>query len=133
MVHKAIIFFDGICNFCNSSVNFIIKRDKKNYFKFASLQSEYAQNFLELKNLPKNEFESIILLENNKIFQKSTAALKIAKHLNGFWKIFYILIIIPSFIRNFFYDIIAKNRYKWFGKRESCMIPDEKVRDKFLN
>ena len=125
---KAIIFFDGICNFCNSSVNFIIKRDKKNYFKFASLQSEFAGKFLESCNLvPKvhsvngnteKKLDSIILFENNNLYIKSTAALRIAKHLNGLWKIFFIFIIVPPFIRNFFYDIIAKNRYKWFGKRE---------------
>lgn len=128
----AIIFFDGICNFCNSSVNFIIKRDNKNYFKFASLQSEYAQNFLDLKKLPKNEFDSIILFKNNKLYIKSSATLQITKHLKGLWKLFFILIIIPPFIRNFLYDIIAKNRYKWFGKRDVCMIPDEKIKNRFL-
>lgn len=145
MEYNTIIFFDGICNFCNSSVNFIIKRDKKNYFKFASLQSEFAQNFLKSHNLvPKSlpwqvrngktekKLDSIILFENNKLYIKSSAALQIAKHLNGLWKIFYILIIIPPFIRNFLYDIIAKNRYKLFGKRESCMIPDERIKDRFI-
>lgn len=143
MEYKAIIFFDGICNFCNSSVNFIIKRDRKNYFKFASLQSEFAGKFLESCNLvPKfhlgngikeKKFDSIILLENNKLYIKSSAALHIAKHLNGSWKIFFIFIIVPPLIRNFFYDIIAKNRYKWFGKKDVCMIPDENVKEKFLD
>lgn len=142
MKYNAIIFFDGICNFCNSSVNFIIKRDKNNYFKFASLQSEFAQNFLEPFNLvPKvhlgngkmeKKLDSIILFKNNKLYIKSTAALRIAKHLYGLWKIFFIFIIIPPFIRNFAYDIIAKNRYKWFGKRDSCMIYDDDIKNKFL-
>ncbi len=145
MVNEEIIFFDGICNFCNSSVNFIIKRDKKNYFKFASLQSEFAKNFFDeyrrVHLVPKahlgngikeKKLDSIILFENNKLYIKSSAALHIAKHLKGLWKIFFIFIIIPPFIRNFLYDIIAKNRYKWFGKRESCMIPDDKMKNRFL-
>lgn len=132
MDYNAIIFFDGICNFCNSSVNFIIKRDKKNYFLFSSLQSEYSQNFLTKNNFPKNNFDSIILIENNKLYRKSTAALKIAGHLSGLWKLSYVFIIIPPFVRDFFYDILAKNRYKWFGKKEVCMIPDEKIKRKFL-
>jgi predicted DCC family thiol-disulfide oxidoreductase YuxK len=132
MEHKATILFDGVCNFCNSSVNFIIKRDKKDYFLFSSLQSEYSQNLLNKNNFPQKDFDSIILIEENKLYQKSTAALKIAKHLNGLWKLFYMFIIIPPFIRDFFYDIIAKNRYKWFGKKDVCMIPDEKTKNKFL-
>ena len=128
----ALILFDGVCNLCNSSVNFIIKRDKNNYFKFVSLQSDIAKKILVQNNFLNQKNESIILIENNIIYQKSTAALKIAKHLSGIWKLFYIFILTPKFIRNFFYDIIAKNRYKWFGKREVCMIPDEKVKEKFL-
>ncbi len=142
MKDYSIIFFDGICNFCNSSVNFIIKRDKKNYFKFAFLQSVHAQIFFVSHDLvPKvhlgnekteKKLDSIILYKNNKLYIKSSASLHIARHLKGLWKLFFILIIIPPPIRNFLYDIIAKNRYKWFGKRESCMIPDEKVKEKFL-
>jgi predicted DCC family thiol-disulfide oxidoreductase YuxK len=132
MENNTLILFDGVCNFCNSSINFIIKRDKKNYFKFSPHQSEYSKNILLLNNLKSENFESIILYENNKLYQKSTAALRIAKHLSGLWKLSYVFIIIPPFIRNFAYDIIAKNRYKWFGKREECMIPDAKMREKFL-
>ena len=132
MGEDSIILFDGICNFCNSSVNFIIKRDKKNYFKFSPLQSEYSKIILKQNNFPLENFESIILFENNKIYQKSTAALRIAKQLSGLWKLSYMFIIFPSFISDFFYDIIAKKRYKYFGKRELCMIPDEKVKGKFL-
>lgn len=150
MENNIIIFFDGICNFCNSSVNFIIKRDEKNYFKFASLQSEFVKKFISSYKTTSNDnrsrrvprslwtleidkkFDSIILFENNKLYLKSTAVLKITKYLNGFWKIFFIFIIIPPFIRDFFYDIIAKNRYKWFGKRDTCMIPDGKDKNKFL-
>jgi predicted DCC family thiol-disulfide oxidoreductase YuxK len=131
--NNSVIFFDGICNFCNSSVNFIIKRDKNNYFKFSPLQSEYSRNILKQNNIPQKDFESIILFENNKIYRKSTAVLKISKHLSGLWPLFYLYILFPPFIRDFFYDIIAKNRYKWFGKRESCMVPDERVKIKFKN
>jgi len=131
MNNNTIILFDGICNFCNSSVNFIIDRDKKNHFKFSPLQSEFANEFFT-KNKIENNFDSIVLIENGKLYKKSTAALKIAKHLNGFWKIAYIFIIIPPFIRNFFYDIIAKYRYKWFGRKDACMIPEENVRNKFI-
>jgi predicted DCC family thiol-disulfide oxidoreductase YuxK len=129
---KAIILFDGICNFCNSSVNFIIKRDRNNYFKFSPLQSEYSKKVFSENNYKIKYFESIVLVKNNKTYQKSTAALRIAKHLTGFWKLLFIFIIIPPFIRDFFYDIIARNRYKWFGRRDACMIPDENEKIRFL-
>jgi predicted DCC family thiol-disulfide oxidoreductase YuxK len=132
MKKNALIFFDGVCNFCNSSVYFIIKRDKKNYFKFSPLQSEYSKNILLLNNLKSENFESIILYDNNRLYQKSTAVLMIARHLRCLWKLFYVFIIIPPFIRDFFYDIIAKNRYKWFGSKESCMIPTAEIKEKFL-
>jgi predicted DCC family thiol-disulfide oxidoreductase YuxK len=84
-------------------------------------------------NFPLEDFDSIILFENNKIYRKSTAVLKISKHLNGLWPLYYIYILFPEFIRDFIYDIIARNRYKWFGKREACIIPDEEVKEKFIN
>jgi predicted DCC family thiol-disulfide oxidoreductase YuxK len=132
MEKNALIFFDGVCNFCNSSVNFIIKRDNKNYFRFSPLQSEFSKNILNKNNISTVNYESIILFENEKIYLKSTAAIKIAKHLRGFWKLTFILIIIPPFIRDFFYDIISKNRYKWFGKRDMCMVPTTEIKEKFL-
>ena len=128
-----IILFDGVCNLCNNSVNFIIDRDKENFFQFASLQSEFGQKLQQenSEKIPAN-IDSIILYENGSVFTKSSAALRIAKKLSGGWKFLYALIIIPSFIRNFFYDVIAKNRYRWFGKEESCRIPTPELKSKFL-
>jgi len=131
-MQQPVILFDGICNFCNGTVNFIIDKDKKKKFKFAALQSEAGQKVLNKFNLNVTDFDTIILTEGSKYYEKSTAALRIAKRLGGIWKLFYVFIIIPTFIRNFFYDIIAKNRYKWFGKRDSCRIPKSEERERFL-
>ena len=128
---SAIILFDGVCNFCNGSVNFIIERDKKNYFKFAPLQSEIGQTFIEKFDL--SAIDSIILIENDEAFTHSTAALKIAKNLGGIWAWFYVFVIVPRFLRDFFYKLFAKYRYKLFGKQEACMLPTPEVRARFLN
>lgn len=129
---KSIILFDGVCNLCNSSVQFIIKRDAKNHFYFASLQSDAGQQILLQNNLENLNFDTILLVEGNKIHDKSTAILKISKRLSGFYKLLYGFIIIPKFIRDFFYSIVSKNRYRWFGKQESCMIPTPELKAKFL-
>ena len=126
-----IVFFDGECNFCDKSVQFIIKRDPKGYFKFAPLQSETGQSLLKSCSIPEN-MDSFILMEDHTCYFKSTAALKICKNLRGLWKLFYILMIIPVPIRDYFYGILAKNRYKWFGKKESCMLPTPEQRERFL-
>lgn len=124
-----IVFFDGMCNLCSSAVQFVLKRDKKAFFQFSSLQSDFAK-----KHLPENltNMQSIVYLEKGQIFTQSTAVLKIVKHLDGCWPILYILIIIPKFIRDFIYNYIAKNRYKWFGKKAACMIPEKNYADRFL-
>jgi predicted DCC family thiol-disulfide oxidoreductase YuxK len=128
-----IILFDGVCNFCNSSINFVIDRDYKNTFKFAPLQSDVASKLLTINNMKSMKMDSIILIEGNKIYTKSTAALRIAKNLSGAWfLLYYIFIPFPSFIRDFFYDIIARNRYKIFGKSEECRIPTPELKSKFL-
>jgi len=129
---KSIILFDGMCNFCNTSVNKIIKYDKKNVFKFAAIQSDAGKKLLIELSIDILKIDSILLIENNTLFTKSTAVLKIAKQLSGLYKLSYAFIIIPLFIRDTIYDFIAKNRYKWFGKKESCMIPSTEVREKFL-
>lgn len=129
----AIVIFDGICNFCNSSIHFIIKHDHKNYFKFATLQSEKAKDLVSNFNIDLSKNNSILLIEKNKIYYKSTAALRIAKKLNNVYSLLYIFIIVPVFIRNAIYDYVAKNRYKWFGKKEACMLPSAEIRSKFIS
>ena len=129
---KPIIFFDGVCNLCNSSVQFILKKDTNNVFLFSSLQSDAAKGILLQYNLENFDLSSIILVENNVIYQKSTAVLKIAKRLTGISKYTYVFIIVPKFIRDGVYSLIAKNRYKWFGKRDSCMLPTAALKLRFL-
>lgn len=133
MENHPVLLFDGVCNFCNGTVNFIIKRDKENIFKFAPLQSPEAHELLNGKIEEKNRLQSLVLLENEKIYTRSTAALRILRHLPGMWPLLYGFIIIPAFIRNIFYNIIAKYRYRWFGKRDKCMIPTPEVQSKFLS
>lgn len=127
-----IILFDGVCNFCNSSINFIIDHDPEKHFKFAPLQSDIGQEIL--RNFSKNteDFDSVFLLKNNTLYQKSEAALEITKHLSGFWKYLSIFKILPAFFLNFFYDIVAKNRYRIFGKSDSCRVPTTELKERFL-
>jgi predicted DCC family thiol-disulfide oxidoreductase YuxK len=119
---KSIVLFDGFCNLCSGAVQFIIKRDKKKEFQFASLQSEFGKNILIEHSLPTTDFNSLVLLQNGKLYTQSTGALKIARSLSGLWPICYMAIILPKFIRDAVYNWIAKNRYKWFGKKEVCTI-----------
>jgi predicted DCC family thiol-disulfide oxidoreductase YuxK len=127
-----ILLFDGVCNLCNGLIRFIIKRDKKGKFKFASLQSETGRSLLERFGLPQNEFQSLVLIQNDKYYLKSTAALRVLRELGGFWSFFYIFIWLPRFFRDFIYDIIAKSRYRIFGKRDACMIPTPELQSRFL-
>lgn len=129
---NGIILFDGVCNFCNGSVNFIIGRDAANYFKFAPLQSEAGIALLEKYNIDKAETDSVILIENEKAYTHSTAALKIAKHLDGAWSWFYKFNVVPKVLRDFAYKTFAKNRYRLFGKAEACMMPTREIRERFL-
>lgn len=130
--NHAIVLFDGVCNFCNSRINFIIRHDKNDYFRFAPLQSEIAEKIFAGKNIHTVSMDSFILVEHGKVYTRTSAALRIAKHLSGGWSLFFGFIIVPPFIRDIFYKIIANNRYKWWGKRESCMIPTPEERAKFL-
>lgn len=129
----AIILFDGVCNLCNTSVQFIIQHDKNNYFKFASIQSEVGQELLKKYNIDTSIADSIVLIENNRSYVKSTAILRIARHLKALYPLLYGLIIVPPFVRNVIYDLIAKNRYKWFGKQETCMVPSTEINSKFIS
>jgi predicted DCC family thiol-disulfide oxidoreductase YuxK len=126
-----IILFDGVCNYCNVIVNFVIKRDKKNRLLFAPLQSEKGAELRKEYNVA-DSVDSFIYIENGKANIYSTGALKVCKHLSGAWPALYGLIIIPVFLRDGVYKWIARNRYKWFGKKETCMIPTPEVRRKFL-
>ena len=129
---KNILLFDGVCNLCNGLVRFIIKRDRTGKFKFASLQSEIGQQWLKRFGLAKNEFESFVLIQDDKYYLKSAAALKVLRELGGVWKLFYVFILIPRPVRDFMYNLIAKSRYKIFGKRDVCMIPTPELKERFL-
>jgi predicted DCC family thiol-disulfide oxidoreductase YuxK len=132
MSENPVILFDGVCNLCNNSVQFVIKHDAAKKFRFAALQSDTGQALLKQYNLPSTGFDSFVLIQNDKTYLKSTAALTVAKQLKGIVKLLYIFIIVPVFIRNFFYNFIAKNRYKWFGKQETCMMPTAELKSRFL-
>lgn len=126
------LYFDGICNLCNGLILFVIKRDKKKIFKFASLQSVSGQKVLEKLNIKPDVMETIIYFSNNKYYTKSTAILQILKDLGGVWQLMFVFILVPRFIRNFMYSIIANSRYKVFGKRNKCAIPTPDVSERFL-
>ena len=128
----SIILFDGVCNLCNGAVNFVIKRDPGNVFKFTPLQEKQGVLLLKKHAIDAQKLDSIVLVENKKVYTKSSAALRIARKMSNLWPLFFVLLIIPSFIRDGVYDFIAKNRYKWFGKKEQCMIPTPGLREKFL-
>ena len=132
--NKKIILFDGVCNLCNKTVNKVIDYDKKNTFLFTALQSETGQQIIKKIGINTNEVDSIILYENNMAYYiKSTAAIKIMNDLGGFWSVTKIFWIFPEGFRNWVYDIIARNRYKWFGKEDNCRIPTPELKAKFLD
>lgn len=132
MAGELIILFDGVCNFCNSAVDFVIKRDKRSVFKFASLQSPAGQKIVADNNLTDVGLSSFIFIEGENIYFKSTAALRVCRYLDGWWPFIYGFIIVPKKIRDGIYSWIAKNRYKWFGKT-TCTVPNAEVRARFLN
>ena len=127
-----IILFDGVCNFCNAGINFIIKQDKRKVFRFAALQSETGQRLLKQHHLSTKEFDSFVLIDNGKVYMKSSAGIKVYGKLPWYWKWTQAAWLAPKVIRNGVYDWIARNRYKWFGKKEACMIPTAEVRSRFL-
>jgi predicted DCC family thiol-disulfide oxidoreductase YuxK len=132
--NKKLILFDGICNLCNASIQYVIKHDKKNVFMFTALQSEAGQQIIKKYNIDTNKEDSVLLYTpKNGIDSKSTAALKIANDLGFPQSIMTVFFIIPPFIRNWVYDYIAKHRYKWYGKKESCMIPTPELKSRFLS
>jgi len=132
-IHKQLILFDGVCNLCNTSIQFVIQNDKKNQFVFAALESSIGQKIINHYNIDTSKLDSILLYSReNGLSIKSTAALTIAKQLNFPVNLLGLFLVIPSFIRDTVYDFIAKNRYKWFGKKEVCMIPTPELKSKFL-
>lgn len=132
MENHPIVLFDGVCNLCNGFVQFAIEHDKQAKLKFTSLQSDAAQQLLEPLGQADQPLDSVILVENGKLYTKSAAGLRILRHFGGTWRLFYGLIIFPKLIRDFVYDIIANNRYKWFGKKNECWIPTPELRSRFL-
>lgn len=132
MYSGPIILFDGVCNLCNMAVRFVIRHDPKAVFKFASLQSETGQTLLKNYKLPLNNFNSFILIEKNKAYTKSSAALKVSRLLKGPVKFLYIFNIVPVFIRDGVYNFISKKRYQWFGKKNECMRPSPTLALRFL-
>lgn len=130
---KKIILFDGVCNLCNRSVNYVIKHDKKDVFRFAALQSEIGNKLVAQRNIDTTKIDSILLLEPNiAYYTKSTAALQIGKTFGGGWQLLTVLEWIPEVFRDWIYDVVARNRYQWFGKRDQCMIPTPELNSKFL-
>lgn len=126
-----ILLFDGVCNYCNRWVNFVIRHDKKKKFRFASLQSEAGKKLLRQYKISEKE-ESVVLIYNEQAHLKSTACFHLCFHLGGIYALPFAFILVPAYIRDFYYDIIAKNRYKWWGKRSTCMVPTEEAKDRFL-
>ncbi|MEO0570465.1 MAG: thiol-disulfide oxidoreductase DCC family protein [Bacteroidota bacterium] len=131
--NKKIILFDGVCNLCNGVIQFVIKRDKKDLFRYAALQSELGEQLTKERGIDTSKVDSFVLIEPGKAyFIKSDAALEIAGDLNGLWPIFKMFKWVPTAIRNVVYDFVARNRYRWFGRKDQCMIPTPELQAKFL-
>ncbi|MFP4620392.1 MAG: thiol-disulfide oxidoreductase DCC family protein [Bacteroidales bacterium] len=131
--YKPIVLFDGYCNLCSGSVVFVLKRERGDVFRFASLQSDFAERLLTDMGMEKDVSDSIVLVEGGKVYTQSTAALRISKRLRFFWPALYAFVVVPKFIRDPVYDWIARNRYKWFGKSSTCFVPTQDESHKFLD
>lgn len=132
MSGQAVILFDGVCNLCNCTVDFLLRRDRKGVFQFAALQSEAARRLVPSFKIQTEGLDSIILIEDKGVYMKSAAALRIARKMSGLWPLLYLFIIIPRPLRDAVYDWVAHNRYRWFGKREACTVPTPELMDRFL-
>jgi predicted DCC family thiol-disulfide oxidoreductase YuxK len=130
--YPRIILFDGVCNFCNSSINRVLNNDPRGYFHFATLQSQAGQTILEHFHLPTADFDSFILVENCNVYEKSSAALRVVRKMRWPWKFILATMIFPRPLRDFVYSVIARNRYKWFGQRDACILPSQAQRQRFL-
>lgn len=131
--NKEILLFDGVCNFCNSSVQFIIRHERKPSLSFASLQSPTGAALLKKYGLADKNIDSLVYINKGRLYIKSSAALRLAGRLKGLYPLLMVFLIVPPFIRNAVYDWIARNRYKWFGKKDACMIPDPALRARFVD
>jgi predicted DCC family thiol-disulfide oxidoreductase YuxK len=132
MTSKYIVLFDGVCNLCNGAVQFCLKRDRKKQFLFGSLQGKTGQEYLRKYHLSTEQYHSFLLIEGNVLYTRSTAVLRTLKHLGRGWQLLYVFIYIPQPIRDGLYKLIAANRYRWFGKKESCRVPTAEERERFL-
>lgn len=128
-----IIIFDGICNLCNASINFLIKIDKNNVFKFVAMQSESGEQLLKKYGFSTTEIDSFLLISNKNLLTKSDAIVRISAQLPFPWNLFFVLKILPKGMRDYLYSLVAKNRYKWFGKKNQCLIPTPELNHKFLS
>jgi predicted DCC family thiol-disulfide oxidoreductase YuxK len=131
-LNDAIVLFDGVCNLCNGSVTFIIKRDPERRLRFAALQSDSGRALLGKVGLPRDALDTLVLVEGGRAYTRSTAALRIARRLSGLWPLFYGLIVVPRPLRDLLYRAVARNRYRWFGKRDTCMLPTPDLQERFL-
>jgi predicted DCC family thiol-disulfide oxidoreductase YuxK len=129
----SLILFDGYCNLCSKSVQFVLKHDRKAKFRFASLQSEYGKAILQKHQMPTDALGTFVLIESDVVYTRSTAALRVVKSLSGMWPLLYVAIIIPRFLRDAIYALVARNRYRWFGKRDSCWLKSNEWKGRFLD
>ena len=128
-----IVLYDGVCNYCNASVRFVIARDPGGRYRFAALQSDVGKSLLADHQLPAESMETVVLIEGGEVYTRSTAALRVARRLSGVWSLLYVFIILPRPIRDWCYGIFARNRYRWFGRTDVCQIPSPEVRQRFLD
>lgn len=129
----AIFLFDGVCNLCNGAVKFVIPRDPTGRVHFASLQSPEGQRLLQQHGLPADHLDSMVLLEGSKVYVRSAAVLRLTRHLNRLWPLAYGFVVIPAPLRDAVYKLVARNRYRWFGQRDACMIPTPELKARFLS
>lgn len=127
-----ILLFDGVCNLCNGFVQFVVKRDPEGIFRFASLQSDAGRELMKKHGFNPDEINTVIMVEEDKVYTRSDVPLKVVRQFSGFWPILYGFTIIPKGIRDAIYNWIAQNRYKWFGKKDQCMIPTPELKSRFL-
>lgn len=132
-MNTSVVLFDGVCNLCTWSVQFILRRDPQGYFRFAALQSPVGQQLLQMHGYSSTVLSSVVLIEQDRVYTSSDAALRIARHLNGWWPFVNLLRVVPRPIRDTIYQWIATHRYRWFGQRDTCMIAPPGARDRFLD